>query len=432
MQMSCRRLSERPSHAAQPRPAPASNPVQMQRFGRPGATSAGADSHMFAPRTTCGGLRWRCSACLGSQKNANVVIASGSDIEMRARENSGSSLPSAEPRATLHDVAQLARVAPITVSRALQRPELVAEATRLRIVSAVERLGYVPDLVARSFRSSRSGLVAAIVPSLENSQYAEMLQGVSDELHTRGIELMVGVSGYSLDRETELLRAFVGRRPEGILVSGVAHRAAAHDILKRVGIPVVETGTLARRPIDMNVGYAEEAAAAAMVDHLVAVGYRRIGFICGPLNDNERAHRRREGFRRAMGLHDLAAERSVTLAQPAAIGSAGRGAAALLERWPDTDCLFCSSDAFAVGTLFECQRRGWPVPDRLGIAGFLGLALSGETVPALTTVRVPRYEIGRRAAAMLLARLSGEDPGERICDLGFEVLPRESTRRPAS
>ncbi len=337
---------------------------------------------------------------------------------MRARETPGYPLSSTEPRATLHDVAQLARVAPITVSRALQRPELVAEGTRLRIASAVEQLGYVPDLVARSFRSSRSGLVAAIVPSLDNSQYAEMLQGVSDELHTRGIELMVGVSGYSLDREAELLRAFVGRRPEGILVSGVAHRAAAHETLRRSGIPVVETGTLAKRPIDMNVGYAEEAAAAAMVDHLIAAGYERIGFICGPLNDNERAHRRREGFRRAMRRHGRPADRIVTLAQPAAIGSAGRGAGELMERWPDIDCLFCSSDAFAVGALFECQRRGWQVPDRLGIAGFLGLALSGETVPTLTTVRVPRYEIGRQAAAMLLARLSGEDAS------GSQVRPR--------
>ncbi len=351
---------------------------------------------------------------------------------MRARESSGHPLSPTESRATLHDVAQLARVAPITVSRALQRPEMVAEGTRLRIASAVEQLGYVPDLVARSFRSSRSGLVAAIVPSIDNSQYAEMLQGVSDELHTRGIELMVGVSGYSLDREAELLRAFVGRRPEGILVSGVAHRAAAHETLRRSGIPVVETGTLAKRPIDMNVGYAEEEAAAAMVDHLVAAGYQRIGFICGPLNDNERAHRRREGFRRAMRRHGRPADRIVTLAQPAAIGSGGRSAGELMERWPDTDCLFCSSDAFAVGALFECQRRGWQVPDRLGIAGFLGLALSGETVPTVTTVRVPRYEIGRQAAAMLLARLSGGSPADRRCDLGFEVLPRDSTRKPGA
>jgi LacI family gluconate utilization system Gnt-I transcriptional repressor len=349
---------------------------------------------------------------------------------MRVRENPGSSVASAEPRPTLHDVAQLARVAPITVSRALQRPELVAEGTRLRIASAVEQLGYVPDLVARSFRSSRSGLVAAIVPSLDNSQYAEMLQGVSDELHARGIELMVGVSGYSLDREADMLRAFIGRRPEGILVSGVEHRPAAHEILNRAGIPVVETGTLAGRPIDMNVGYVEEAAAAAMVDHLVAAGYRRIGFVCGPLNDNERAHRRRNGFRAAMRRHGRPTDRIVTLVQPAGVSTGGQGAAELLERWPDTDCLFCSSDAFAIGALFECQRRGWPVPDRLGIAGFLGLPLSGETVPALTTVRVPRYEIGRRAAAMLLARLSGGEPAERTCDLGFEVLPRASTRRP--
>lgn len=335
-----------------------------------------------------------------------------------------------ETRATLQDVAHLAGVSPITVSRALRTPGLVAEATRARIEAAVADTGYVPDLVARSFRSSRSGVIAAIVPSIDTSQYAEMLQGVSDILHRQDFELMVGVNGLSLVQEEKLLRAFIGRRPEGVVLSGTEHTPGARAMLARAGIPVVETGAIAGRTLDMKVGYSEEKAVAALIAYLHRCGYRRIGFVCGPLDDNERARRRRQGYLRAVRRLGLAANRIVVLQAPAGVHSGAEGFAALLERWPDTDCAFCSSDIIAVGALFECQRRRWPVPDRIGLAGFLGLDLGAETVPPLTTVEVPRYDIGREAAALLLRRLAGETPRRRSIDLGFTVLARGSTQPP--
>ena len=348
---------------------------------------------------------------------------------LRAKRTAGG--PAAnDTRATLQDVAQLAGVSPITVSRALRTPGLVAEATRLKIEAAVDATGYVPDLVARSFRSSRSGVIAAIVPSIDTSQYAEMLQGVSDELHRQNLELMVGVNGLSLVQEEKLLRAFIGRRPEGVVLSGTEHTPGARAMLARAGIPVVETGTISGRTLDMKVGYSEEKAVAALIDHLHRCGYRRIAFVCGPLDNNERAKRRRKGYLGAVQRLDLPADRIVVLPAPASVRSGADGFAALLERWPDSDCVFCSSDIIAVGALFECQRRGWPVPDRIGLAGFLGLDLAAETVPPLTTVKVPRYDTGRQAAALLLRRLAGETPRHRSVDLGFTVLSRQSTRPP--
>ncbi len=349
---------------------------------------------------------------------------------MLHRQEEDVAAAASDARATLQDVADLAGVSPITVSRALRTPELVAEATRARIEAAVLKTGYLPDLVARSFRSSRSGLIAAIVPSIDNSHYAGMLQGVSDELHRHNLELMVGVNGLSLAQEENLLRAFIGRRPEAVVLSGTEHTAGARAMLARAGIPVVETGALSSRIVDMNVGYSEERAVAGLIAFLHRCGYRRIGFICGPLDNNERAKRRRKGYLGAVRRLALPADRIVTLSAPAKVRSGADGFATLLERWPDTDCVFCSSDTFAVGALFECQRRGWPVPERIGIAGFLGLDLAAETVPPLTTVRVPRYDIGRQAAALLLRRLNGAPCRRRAVDLGFTILPGQSTRPP--
>jgi LacI family gluconate utilization system Gnt-I transcriptional repressor len=341
-----------------------------------------------------------------------------------------------DPRATIVDVARLAGVSPITASRALRTPEKVAPTTRERIEAAVLEAGYIPDLLARSFRSRRSGIVAAIVPSIGSSQYAEMLQGVSEALRAEGLELMVGVSGYALRQEEALLQAYIGRRPEGVILSGTEHTPTSRALLVRSRIPLVEVWTLARRPVDMNVGYSEQAAVAAMVEHLVACGYRRVGFIHGPLGDNERARRRRRGFLGAARAHGLPTDRLLQLPDPAGAPFAGirhgaEGLARMLARWADTDCVFYSSDSFAVGGLFECQRRGIAVPDQLGIAGFLGLELGAEIEPGLTTVRVPRYAIGHEAARLLIRRLHGEQAAPAVQDVGFEIVERGSTRAAA-
>jgi LacI family gluconate utilization system Gnt-I transcriptional repressor len=338
--------------------------------------------------------------------------------------------PALPGKAKLRDVARLAGVAPITVSRALRAPATVAPVTRARIMEAVAATGYVPDLVARSFKSNRSGLIAAIVPNIETSQYAEMLEGMSAELHESGYELMVGVSGLSLEHEEKLLTTFVGRRPEGVVLTGGDHTEAARALLRRAAIPVVEMGSLGERPLDMAVGYAEEKATGAMVEHLHACGYRRIGFICGPLRHNERARRRRHGYELAIRRLKLPRGLVATVPPPPRTRGGAEALASLLDAHPDMDAVLCSSDSFALGALFECQRRGIEVPGRLGIAGFLGLELAAETVPALTTVRVPIHAIGREAARLLVRRLRGEHEGPVTMDLGFEVVPRGSTRPP--
>jgi LacI family gluconate utilization system Gnt-I transcriptional repressor len=222
------------------------------------------------------------------------------------------------------------------------------------------------------------------------------------------------------------VRAFVGRRPDGLILTGVAHTPGTRRLLRDARIPVVETWTLTRRPIDMNVGYSDEGASGAMVRHLAALGYRRLGFLCGPITGNDRARRRLRGFLAAVREIGLADDRVVTL-EATDEHAGGVGLRTLLGRHSDLDAVFCSSDVFAVGALFECQRRGWAVPERLAVAGFQGLPITAEVVPSLTTIEVPRYQMGREAAAMLVRRLEGADPGPAIIDVGFRIVTRQST-----
>jgi LacI family gluconate utilization system Gnt-I transcriptional repressor len=349
------------------------------------------------------------------------MTASGGGVDRRAARRRGRN-----HRATLHDVARLARVSAITVSRALRAPAMVAPDTYKRVAAAVTRTGYVPDLVARSFKAQRSGVLAAIVPSISTAVHADVLQGVADQLRRHGGELMVGVSGLDPAHEEQIVRAFVGRRPDGMILTGALHTPGTRRLLRDARVPVVETWTLTRRPIDMNVGYSDERASAAMVRHLAALGYRRLGFLCGPVAGNDRARRRLRGFlaaARELGLPD---DRVLTL-DATDESAGGIGLRTLLGRHPDLDAVFCSSDIFAVGALFECQRRGWAVPQRLALAGFQGLPITAEVVPSLTTIEVPRYQIGREAAAMLVRRLDGAARGPTILDVGFRIVTRQST-----
>jgi LacI family transcriptional regulator, gluconate utilization system Gnt-I transcriptional repressor len=326
----------------------------------------------------------------------------------------------------LIDVARVARVAPMTVSRALREPDKVAPATRARVAAAVEKTGYVPDLVASSLTRGRTRLVGIVVPTLTASIYAATVTGVTETLRRHGFEALIGDSGYELDTEEKLIAAFLGRRADGIVLSNVTHTGNARRLLERARVPVVETGNLTEDPIDMVVGFSNADAARDMLAHLVGRGHRTIGFIGAPRSGNPQAIDRRRAYDAAVRKHRLT--RASTLAVECASDIAAGGAALdhILERNPDVSAIFAASEVRAIGALLQCQRRGVAVPGRIAIAGFNDALLGGHLVPRLTTVRVPRHEIGRRAAQMIVDRLAGRPMSSTVVDLGYEIAVRES------
>jgi len=326
----------------------------------------------------------------------------------------------------LVDVARVARVAPITVSRTLREPHTVSPKTRARVEAAVEKTGYVPDLVASSLTRGTTRLVGIVVPTLTASIYAATVAGVTETLRAHGFEALIGDSGYALAVEEKLIAAFLGRRADGIVLSNVAHTGNARRMLERARVPVVETGNMTADPIDMVVGFSNADAARDMLAHLVARGHRTIGFIGAPRDGNPQAADRRRAYDAAVRKFKLA--RAKTLAVECASDVAAGGAALdrIVARHPEVSAIFAASEVRAIGALLQCQRRGLAVPQRIAIAGFNDALLGEHLVPALTTVRVPRHEIGRRAGQMIVDRLAGRALPSRIVDLGYEIAVRES------
>lgn len=331
--------------------------------------------------------------------------------------------------ATMAEVAALAGVTKMTVSRVLRHPEKVNPETRGRVTVAMTKLGYVPNRLAGSLTAGSTGLVAAIVPTLRHSLFADTLEGISDVLSGAGLGLFVSSSAYRTDVEESQIRSILERRPDALVLTGLTHTRETRALLRGFGIPVVETWETSEDPVDMVVGYSNREAAHAMTAELIRSGYRRIAFVNGPMETNERARLRAEGYMAAMQEAGLAALPIHIVHDEAAIlPETGAKAIRSLRQQTDLDAVFFTSDVFAVGAILACRELGIDVPGQIGIAGFHDLEIGRVISPTLTTVHVPAMEIGRKAGHMILARLSGKRSPQLRQDLGFSIISRESTR----
>ena len=331
---------------------------------------------------------------------------------------------------TLEDVAQVAGVTSITVSRFLREPAVVAPATAERIRAALASTGYVPNKQAGQLASGRGNIVAAIIPSIANSIFAETVQGLSDALQEAGHELLLASTGYSLEREEEQLRAGLGWSPSALAVTGRRHSAGARAMLRgaqAAGMPIVELWDRhddAESDGFAQVGFDHAEVGAAMAQHLLGLGHRRLAYVDSGVAEDFRAHERGAGF--VAAARAAGARVKVVNAAPGDAFDAGRAALDTLLADTGTSAAAFANDHLASGALLEAAARGVAVPQRLAVLGFGDFPIGRQLVPALSTVRPPRYEIGREAGALLIAALQQQRPPEHRA-LPWTLIPRAST-----
>ncbi len=320
-------------------------------------------------------------------------------------------------------MAKLAGVSPITVSRVFNQPEMVASGTLEHVRRVIERTGYVPNLLAGGLASRRTRFVAAIVPAISSQIFSESIQSLTDRLWESGYQVLLGTSGYPTSREESLLAAILSRRPDGIFLTGISHSSGSRRRLVAANIPIVEVWDLTPTPVDMLVGFSHEKVGQAVAEYLFGRGHRRFGVISA---DDARAEVRRMGFLSVLEKYRIDDVQTVHVPAPSNFRLGREGLARLLERGSLPRAVFCSSDTLAHGVLIEAQARGLSVPGDLAIVGFADLDFAAHTSPPLSTVRIDRPAIGRRAAEALLGRIEGR-PVERIVDIGFHMMERGTT-----
>lgn len=348
---------------------------------------------------------------------------------------------SSNGRPTLFDVARRAGVGSTTVSRALHSPGLVSEALRKTIDDAIRELNYVPNLNARALASHRNYVVAVLIPSLMQGIFSDVLRGIYDGVEDSGLRIEINNTRYDPEIEEQQIHEIVRHNPSAVIVSGIDQTSRSRKMLENAKCPVIQIMDLCQDPIHKIIGFSHHDAGKAMASHLVEAGYRRIAFFSGWLDS--RSARRFAGYREALeeaGLfhpelagkadnNDPSAQQGEFATFRSMTPGMGRDLLfGMLDSRP-IDAVFCNNDILALGVLFGCAERGIAVPRELGIAGFNDLDYMRAAHPALSSLRIPRWTVGYEAMLAVRRELSGEPVGERIVDLGFQLMARASTDR---
>lgn len=326
------------------------------------------------------------------------------DLPKKSRRSTGAM--------TLRDVAKLAGVAPITASRAINTPDQVSVEVLRRVQEAVERTGYVPNRMAGGLASSRSRLIAAVTPSTVMTVLMGTIEALNGTLFDAGYQLMLGQTSYSAAREEALLEAIIGRRPDGIFLTGLLPPGKSRTMLMASGIPVVESWDLTPTPIDMLIGFSHSGIGRKMA--VVRAS-------------DERAEHRASAFSEEVLQLGLAPVVEVNVGSSRSIMSGRNALTQLLQVSPDVDAVFCSSDLLALGVLTQARVLNIGVPGQLAIMGFGDTPLASDMVPALSSVRINGEVIGQLAARYLMSRAEGREVIQPMVDVGFSIIERDST-----
>ena len=340
--------------------------------------------------------------------------------------NSNTAKSRATGRVTLADVARAASVSPITVSRALRGERAVDAELVLRVRSAVNKLGYVPDPAARALASRHSSHVAVLIPMLSNALFVDLLEAAQSTLRSAGYQTLMAVTHYNPSEEEHLLREQLQHRPAGLMVTGLERSDATRQLIAQSGVPCVHLMEASGSPGIFSVGFSQFDASVDMTRHLIAKGKRRIAFAGAQLDP--RTLQRLDGYRsvmRAAGLHDARFE--WLNPAPSSLALGGQMFEQIVGQQPPVDAIFFCNDDLAQGALLAALRLKIKVPQKVAIAGFNDLTGSDQMLPPLTTVRTPRAEIGSAAAVMLLKLMRGESVALPGVDVGYELVLRGST-----
>jgi LacI family gluconate utilization system Gnt-I transcriptional repressor len=323
------------------------------------------------------------------------------------------------------DVATAAGVAPMTVSRVINTPDRVSPETTARVREAIDRLGYVPNLIAGGLSSRKSRMVAAIVPTIAHPMFASVVQSFSDSMRHAGYQVTLSICGYEDIDDEALVRALLGRRPDALLITGSGYSPAAWQMLIEARIPVVEIWDMSSRPIDMLIGFDHARVGAEVAAFFLGKGHDRFAVLTAR---DSRALTRARGFVDAVTEAGRPVVLDHQIPAPSTIAAGREGLRALLPLLDQRCALFCSSDSMAFGVITEARVQGVPVPEHLAVCGFGNFELSAMNEPPITTVSLEGASTGRSAAAFLLRRLAGEAPrdGDRV-QVPFRIIERATS-----
>jgi len=337
--------------------------------------------------------------------------------------------------ANIYDVAKRAGVSTATVSRVLSQPNVVAPATRRKVLQAVERLGFEPNSAAKNLRTHRTGKLLVTVPDLSNPFFSQILQGIEGSAQREGYSVLVGDTQHEDKREEAYALMLRRKEADGLIFLGHRLPRAAAELIHALAprcAPVVNGCEFSPELGIPSVHIDNARAAYEAMDHLFGLGHRRIGIVTGPLV-SPLSRDRLEGA--TMRAKKEKAEREfIVMHGDFSVESGAAAAERLLSKADRPTAIFCFNDEMAMGVLKVARRLGIGVPEELSIVGFDDIRFAELMDPALTTIAQPMVQIGEGTVRLLLRILEGGGDADTpdSVTLPHKLIVRESTAPPRS
>lgn len=325
-------------------------------------------------------------------------------------------------KVTLADVAKLAGVGQMTVSRALRMPELVSETLREKIQRAVETLGYVPNSAARELASQNSRNIVIVTSSITSTENTLILNGLQKALNDTDMQLVILIAG-----KKNWLRELINYAPAAIVLINLDVPQLERNWIANSGLPCIEIGSKQSHLLGINVCVDVKSAVEMMIDYLIKQGYLEIGLLCAnqelAIFQQYLASWHKTLLSRFRDPHLI-----LHSGEPPSFSCGAKLFNDALLTWGKIDALIFLSDELACGALFEAQRKHYSIPYKTAIAGLGGLEVGEVAYPKLTTIHIPYESLGKVAGEKLKAYFSTEKkifPKETI-QLEVKLIARDS------
>ena len=334
---------------------------------------------------------------------------------------------SGEGSATLQMVAKAAGVSASTVSRILNGTAVVSPEKKQAVDEAIASLGFVPNPVARGLAGGRTLSVGVVTQSIDSPFYGVALRGIEDELDRAGYSPLFVSGHWNASQEARCIEMLRSRRVDGIIVlTGRLSDAVLKQTAK--ALPVVATGRRLKAPNLFSLDFDNFEGARLATEHLISLGHRRIAFIAGNAEHPD-ANERLRGYRAGLQAAGIAYDAGLVVPGLFHEESGMLATHRLLDTRQRFTALFAANDQMALGACLALQRRSLRVPQDVSVMGFDDVSMARYSIPPLSTIHHPAYELGQGAAAAMLRLLRGEKPDFSLP--GPRVVARESTGTPA-
>jgi DNA-binding LacI/PurR family transcriptional regulator len=328
---------------------------------------------------------------------------------------------------SIYDIAKKAKVSPSTVSRALDdHPHIRAE-TKKRIQELAKEMDYVPSTVAKSLAANKTWTIGMVLATISDPFMGRVIEGVERVAIEAGFNVFISTSQNDSQQEIAAIKMLQKRRVDGIIVIASHLFDQYPRFFGRSKVPIVIINEQKPGETMHFVTVDDVHAAQLAVEHVLALGHCRIGYV-GVTNRPKSNQYRLKGYQDALEAAGIASDPSLIFTSHS-IEDHAKGGEASLEPLlaAGATAVFCFNDTTAIGLLAACYKHGVCVPDNLSIIGFDDIDMAAYTVPPLTTIRQPRFELGQRAMQLMLDLLAGREPENQV--VPGELVVRQTTAR---